>query len=484
MKRLDQLTFTRFLAAMAVVFFHSGNVWPVNTFPFNPLLTSGQTAVSYFYVLSGFVLALAYFRRAAPFDVEAYTKARFSRIYPVYALSFLLTCLYYINIMATVKTGKVLANLFLLQAWNPVYALSFNIAAWSLSVEAFFYILFPLLVVLAARVPSRALTWFAVAFWAISQIAHSILYRAYFPDQHNLLLYFPPVHLNSFLLGFAGGVWYLSQRASRPEDQRLVRSLLLCAVFAVAAMLIARSLVPLITESFTLDVGLLSPFFLVIILCLAVDQSSLGARLNNPRLVLLGDASYALFILHVPVRWLGERWAASAGIPNQIFIVVYWIGVIALSILVYRLFERPARDWLRANFSAVGVMALDAIIILAAVYLGFAFQLGIGKALRPLADTLRFMARAALPAYLAAFILLRLYDELSNGRRFARLLRRSIMAVLLGSFLVAMLLALASRAGWVEGFSGTAILISAALTLILAVSVRWLIRALPNLHRG
>ena len=59
-RKLDQLTITRFIAALSVVFFHGGQQLDiVRQFP---MLTAGPTAVGYFFVLSGFVMALAYHR--------------------------------------------------------------------------------------------------------------------------------------------------------------------------------------------------------------------------------------------------------------------------------------------------------------------------------------------------------------------------------------------------------------------------------------
>ncbi len=50
------------------------------------MLTSGPTAVGYFFLLSGFVMALAYYRPGADFNFQNYWLSRFSRIQPVYIL--------------------------------------------------------------------------------------------------------------------------------------------------------------------------------------------------------------------------------------------------------------------------------------------------------------------------------------------------------------------------------------------------------------
>ncbi|MDP2776727.1 MAG: acyltransferase family protein, partial [Anaerolineales bacterium] len=146
MKRLDQLTFTRFAAILIVLFFHGGGgvyLQAVNVFPFSAILVSATTSVTYLYVLSGFVMSLVYYRPNEKFDTGRYWTARFVRLYPLYLISYLLTCYYYIDFIAKIKPQKILANIFMLQAWIPQYAQSFNYASWSMTVEFFFYAVFP-----------------------------------------------------------------------------------------------------------------------------------------------------------------------------------------------------------------------------------------------------------------------------------------------------------------------------------------------------
>ena len=65
MKRIDQLTFTRFIAIVVVLFFHGGGgvyLQALSTFLPSALLVSATTSVTYLYVLSGFVMSLVYYR--------------------------------------------------------------------------------------------------------------------------------------------------------------------------------------------------------------------------------------------------------------------------------------------------------------------------------------------------------------------------------------------------------------------------------------
>ena len=62
--RIEQLTFTRFLAAIPIVLFHySREIFPFNTPALNFWVVNANMGVSYFFILSGFVMAIAYGNR-------------------------------------------------------------------------------------------------------------------------------------------------------------------------------------------------------------------------------------------------------------------------------------------------------------------------------------------------------------------------------------------------------------------------------------
>ena len=145
--RLNALTGLRCFAAINIVFFHfSDPQW----FGFlAPVVNAGYVSLSYFILLSGFVLAYNYSgrARAGELDNVRFWKARFTRLYPVYLLSLLMSWRmvaseYRSHTHGMFWAGMVLTPL-LLQGWIPAIATFLNTPAWTMSAEAFYYMIFP-----------------------------------------------------------------------------------------------------------------------------------------------------------------------------------------------------------------------------------------------------------------------------------------------------------------------------------------------------
>jgi len=123
--QLDQITFTRFIAALTVVFFHYGQtIFPANVPFLFENVTAGPIAVGYFYVLSGFIMAIAYYQvdknQRVQFNKTKYWVARFARIYPVYLLALLIITAAKIRSLGP-EWETLPLHLFLLQSWIPGY---------------------------------------------------------------------------------------------------------------------------------------------------------------------------------------------------------------------------------------------------------------------------------------------------------------------------------------------------------------------------
>jgi peptidoglycan/LPS O-acetylase OafA/YrhL len=471
MKRIDQLTFTRFVAALAVVLFHTGS-FPFNQFPWRQLFASGQIAVTYFFVLSGFVLTLAYFQPGREFHWRDYLRSRFSRIYPVYLLSFLVTCLYYLDIMAKVDSKKILANLFLLQAWVPSYTVSFNYVSWSLSVEAFLYVVFPFLIPFLGRVPLRSLIIGSAVFWGLSTLLLSALYVQMMPDGFAFLHYFPLFHLGSFVMGVVAGVWYLHSKHEVISPRTNMGLLVACLLVLGLSLMYGRT-VPILN---TIEINLLAPLFTLLIVALALDSSRLSQILGHPALVTLGEASYALYIINIPVRWFGERLLGNSTSPlwMAVFPYAFIILVILLSILIYRKFEIPARDWIRGNSGILLLFVLDLAAMLAGISAAFLLWLGPLDLYEHNWRTFTYTIRLGPPIFMSLWLALGLYERGPHRFWSGSFVVRLLACSLAGGLILSGFVYWAWADGLVNGFPRPIL----ALCALFAFGAGWLTRIL------
>ena len=381
--RLPALTSLRFFAALHVVFFHflafkivSSEGW------LGQISSIGYVGVSFFFVLSGFILVYTYAGR----DTQArdFWRARFARIYPAFAFSLLLTgpFFFFATLMLNVPFFAwfsthlklvVLLVPFLLQAWVPLAALAWNSVAWSLSDEAFFYLLFPFLKKRFLRISLPGLSGLALACWAVS-LAMSWTYVLRNPDHLqdidadvlnafwlNAVKFHPFARLPEFLLGMACGAMFVKfRRTAGPRgDGKLALSLVLAGLAIAATVAHFSARIPYAV----LHTSLLAPAFAAIIFGFAL-QPRWGALLNWKPLVFLGDASYSLYLLHS--FFLGPFFFTQTGLSRHRgmgWYFLYFVLALGISGLVYRFIEEPSRRKLRGSPSRPALAGSTAVAL-------------------------------------------------------------------------------------------------------------------------
>ncbi|RVU83804.1 acyltransferase [Leucothrix sargassi] len=354
--QIHQITFTRFIAALTVVFFHYGpTAFPASLSWIHESVTAGPVAVNYFYVLSGFIMAIAYYQ-LQPTKVlskKRYWLARFARIYPVYLVALLL--------MAVAGAKELIENplafplhLTMLQAWIPGYPMTLNNPGWSLSVEAFFYLSFPFLLALIYKTGLKYLSVLCVILWVATQyiLIAGINSDSYVPAGllHDFVYYHPLMHINAFIAGLVCGVLF-KRNAEKLKPTNTY--LLIASVLLIIVLLETR---PLLEASLGIKLaytnGLIAPAFLLFIWLLASAQGCVARVLSHPVLILLGEASFSLYILQKPVfglynKLIEPRLGLSAIADFYSTLII----LIVVSILSYKLFETPLRTYINKKLS-------------------------------------------------------------------------------------------------------------------------------------
>jgi peptidoglycan/LPS O-acetylase OafA/YrhL len=342
-KLVPGLTGIRFFAAAYVFIMHygasaidkAGAPRPVATF-----LHNGVFGVSVFFILSGFILAHAH---PTPFTTQrqyaVYFLHRFARIYPLYLFALIVALPVAVaDVPLDLKqAGAVLA---MVQSWTDAFAHSgyaWIMQAWTLSIELAFYLSFPFLIGMLRRAGSSLLLGLCIldAVFIISGgtttvtpwtdfggYAHQPAWPLYLP--------LPLVRSGEFLLGMLLHtlVTRLPQLALNFNAAHCV---LVCA--AITALLSATSDERALSVAAVL-VG-------VLITMIYVADNGFTRLLGSRAFILLGNASYALYLLQGPVHaYLGifspDPYDRLLGFP---------IGL-AAAILAWRFVEIPARRYL------------------------------------------------------------------------------------------------------------------------------------------
>lgn len=366
---LHACTGLRFLAAMGVVGYHfyCPPCSPSAPTFIGNLLQAGFTTVSLFFVLSGFILAYNYLDDRGGFvgTARGFYQARFARIYPIYLVALLIDVPFFVRsihiVEPTAGAGEVAritaATLTLTQSWLELGRPTWNLMAWTLSVEAFFYLLFPVVSVWLARRGSRTLLGVAVAAWLAGTAPFaatealkwlgpegaatplgSVLHALDWLPAHLI----PVARLPEFILGICLGVLFC--RRTSPGSVALRTGGLLATGVALVVLigLLPPKPVPLV------QLGVLVPLFALGVWFLAGGVAWNGLLLGTRPMVLLGGASYALYLVHGTM--MGYALALNTrtfNLPHNLVALLLVPVAIGTSWVLFQRVEEPGREWLR-----------------------------------------------------------------------------------------------------------------------------------------
>lgn len=341
---IKPLTSLRFVFAFMVFMSHA----PLFEEEHNPFLyhlfKEGYVGVSFFFILSGFILSYTYQNRFTTHNITKRTfyTARFARIYPLH----LLTLLIWVYMRKDHPINKdyitnFISNIFLAQSFYPTDHIRFNAVAWSLSDEMFFYLLFPFIVGWFVTARNKLLAVFAGSTFLILMLC------PIFSGHRNeewFFYAFPPVRLLDFVWGIllynlcnrvkSGKKW--KPRGTLPE----VLVLIIFLLFYFSAYFIPQ--VYRHSLWYWIPVGLLISVFFF-------NSGCISKILSNRRLVLLGEISFAFYMVHTIVLWYVKR--AFFLLDIQILdLVIFILGVIisvVVSLFSFKYFETPVNKWLK-----------------------------------------------------------------------------------------------------------------------------------------
>lgn len=260
----------------------------------------GDCGVSFFFILSGFVMTLAYGEKAASerFSYRRFMVRRMAKLYPLHLLCLLAFVVINIKSMDAEALVRLLPNLLLIQSWLPSadYYFSGNAVSWFLSDILLCYAVFPFVCRAIRRMTPAALTF----TWAAVLMAYSLLLCNVTDAMTNTFIYvFPPVRTVDFALGIT--IWRVAEwtKRHRPDvaENRLAINAAEQAVFAaLAATLAAHPYVNLQIRT----ACLFWPVCAAVILLFAGERQGGGVAwlLRHKPLIWLGNITFPMFMVH------------------------------------------------------------------------------------------------------------------------------------------------------------------------------------------
>jgi len=357
---LPALTSIRFIAAITVVISHYSELGlldlPTQIFNF---IDGGRPAVSLFFVLSGFILTFTYRDQLAVKGNAAFYQARFARIYPVVLLGLALcvpTTIYLLNgdnpslllqwyaLKSSVYLAlgaSLICQLLLLNAWFPFAAINqpWNGPSDSVSCEAFFYLLFPLMLRKMLSMSVVRLTLVCASFFVLQGLWILFL-QNFLPASRSgfLIVGLPLTRLFEFVAGIYSAILFLQLREARADRHALALKLISGSLAALVVLALWQPFSPVFY--------LASPLFAALILGLALMERPVINVLNRRVMIKLGEASYSLYLIHVPIAYLA--YLAGFRQSNGWLVIVF---AVATSVVIFRFYEEPLRKRIRARFA-------------------------------------------------------------------------------------------------------------------------------------
>lgn len=337
---LPRLTGMRAFAALLVFAYHLPRLGP--WVPGGQTSRVGYVGVAFFFVLSGFVLTWS--SRGDRVEPRRFWVNRVARVYPSHLVMSLVAL-----VVPLVTVGRPLlgdlASIALVQSWFPSDRIAFalNAVSWSLSCEAFFYLLAPWVITAVRRrsdggAAALLLTWWAVA--ALSGLAISgVSYEA------DIWAYtLPPVRSGEFAVGILMAELVRRGRARWAPPVWV----------GVLAVVGSYGVVLKTVHSQVLAGVLMTPAFALLIVAAALaDVYGRKGVLGTSLMEHLGIVSFCFYLVHelLLVNVVSHLPAPSGGVGR----VALALGLLAACLLaaeaLHYAVERPAQRWIRARWS-------------------------------------------------------------------------------------------------------------------------------------
>ncbi len=351
--KLNSIQMLRAVAALLVVYTHSISQMGIFTIGWQQRtparISLGTFGVDIFFVISGFIIYLSAGQLSGRNASRSFLWHRFRRINPAYYAAVLLTVITWIPSLVRHQrppiTGwQVLSWSILLPfPGDPARALY---QAWSLWFEWLFYLLFFLLIFFGTR---RKALFLCLSLGGLALVGWLLRDRL-----KGVLLFYTDPMLLEFGMGVIVGVAWKRLTLRRATSLcLLIPGVLLGGVFIVTGYADYLAIPgPPATVRYFHAICWGSAAALVVAGCVFLEKSGASTRFfRNRVLLLLGDASYSIYLFHLIVfGWIAALYLRLGFFLNaDVMIPVHAAIAVAASLLFYKWVEKPLLNLLRST---------------------------------------------------------------------------------------------------------------------------------------
>ncbi|KQC02427.1 acyltransferase [Pedobacter sp. Hv1] len=332
----------RFIAAISVYYYHHNIGWilakttNIKILEYTNIIGS-SFAVPLFFIVSGFCIHLSSHRIALNtfMSIKQYFLKRFLRIYPPYLIAIFFSIVVSIitNYIPLPNKPDLFIHLFNLQGLSIKYFSTINIVLWTITIEMFFYLFYPLFNSIQHRYNvSKALLFSAVI---------SIISISYFQLSKSELSLPQQYLFSNLIFSWCFGAWICDTHLKNPAyfktQKWIITSLIIIVLFIISNYFSWKNDVLI---KYNLKILICAP-----ILVLFISKEKYFQRykkwLTIP--IAIGISSYSLYLFHVPLIYL-KNFVIIHYVHVEYRSVIMVIGILtipAISYCCYRLLENP-----------------------------------------------------------------------------------------------------------------------------------------------
>ncbi len=310
-ERANQLQFLRFISFLLIFLWHSEG-YRINYMP--PGGNGALCAVSFFFILSGFVTAYSSYNKKTKLTLknvfhELWKKLK--KFYPLYLIIIIISVLYSaipLNIashrfdLLLINGKQLLKNLLLIQSWFPQGYFNYVGSAWFLSTIMFLYLFNIPFRTILNKIKESKHKWLLYFIMFIITISGSIIY-SYFIQSLKTEFWgyvFPPARLGEYLAGMVLGYMVIQVKKDF-LDKKMISSKSFTVVFTILELIILIlwfKNIYTIHSAWTFRIVAWIPLNIIMILIFGIGKGLLSKIFQNRYLKQLGDISFECFLIH------------------------------------------------------------------------------------------------------------------------------------------------------------------------------------------